>query len=179
MVWQTVQESPAVEAAELAISRLRENAGFPNPFNVKLYVRGETMPIENLRRQLRDMDVPSGEFLGEEFERKVFTGKYFYYNNRNRASGLDLFAEDALFSWIILSWMDASDGQHEGINLCITPTPLATANNDWLAFVKEWVEWILPHFEGAVTIVLCETATVNLTLAPYATASIKHIWYAR
>lgn len=175
VTWNTIAESPAVLAVEDALEMLNVFSSVPNPLDIRVFIAGLTMPLGNLRAELERQGMPSGEFLGESFERKVYTGRYGYFSNRNRASGLNSLARDAQFTYLVNSWTLDALGKRVGIELCVTPSPLVPSNNAWLTFVREWVEWLLPHFKGAVSVVLCVAADINLTLQVGGSALIQWI----
>lgn len=174
--WETIDESPAVLAVRTALDN---NTFIPNPNDVRMYVTGATMPIENLRQQLLKHQMPSGQFLGPTFERRVFTNRWFYFGNRNRRSGLLQFSRDAQFEFELLDWTAAQDGQYVGMNLCVTPSPLVDPTTDWLTFVQEWCEWLFPYFEGALQVVICNNASLDFDVQIGAAAVVTQMVVAR
>lgn len=172
-LWQNLTESPAVLASRRALVDLPKSAGFPDPMDVRLYVMGDTMPIENIRRQFEAMDMPSGMYLGEVFERRVYNHLIQYHLLRDHEVSVEQFASDAQFSYRLNK--EPSSGRWTSLDICVTPSPIVLvegAGADWIEFVTNWLNWLLPWFSGAITITLCTFAETGLYLIPGAAATV-------
>ena len=186
-VWPNISESPWVEAVYAVLQEMPELAGYDDPLDVRRFVHPATMPIGNLRRQLDDMQVPSTDFFGDDFTRRVGVNLYEYFEGRDRWSGVDRTAEDLMFEYIP-TWK-TSGGRRVGVDFCITPSPTVMPTTDYVAAVKDWLDWVLPHFEGdipasnppepAIEVTLCDFAQAPFSLQVAATAVITRIVAAR
>ena len=185
-LWDNITTSPAVLAARRALDDLPSHADFPDPMAGRLYVAGPTAPIRNIRRQMNVMNMPSGMFLGEIFERRVFDELYTYHRRRNYLQSLDQFARDAQFEYHLTyksnatreeddPARDVNDRRWRGLELCITPSPIVlfeTDTLDWIAFVRAWIDWLIPWFVGSIEIILCDFARIPLLVTLGAAVTI-------
>ena len=159
--WDSIGQSPLVTAVFGAQADFQESAGLPRPLDLRLFIRPESMPIENIRALFELLAfAPATEIFGEDFERRLVTRIYAYYQNRNRQAGLDLLAHDGLFSYTY-TWT-VSGGRRTGLNLFVTPTPFTQNNIAWVAYILRAVDWVIPHFEGQITVTLVTAANTPL-----------------
>ena len=156
-MWVTVDESPAVVGVAAALETWLSNLSPVDanmPVSVRSYVEAATQPIGNLRAELALFGFPSGEFLGETFERRVGARKLDYFQRRNTESLLVELAGHAEFRYV-LSWTPET-GQRTALNVCVTPTVLLTGESGWAEFVRTWLEWSYPYFsDGGIVVTLC------------------------
>ena len=162
--WPYIQESLSVKAAIAGLDNVQKVVvGEANtPLDVRLFISPDAMPLDNLITELRTRRIPATTFLGEVFSRRVYRELPFYYSNRNRFSGVNKFAVDAQFryssEWVL------TGVARTGIELCITPSPFADADQSYVYGVTQWINWLLPHFEGDVTVTICVFAELGLRL---------------
>ena len=178
--WDRLGESPWVEAVYRTLLEMPELAGFDDPLDVRTFVRPESMPLANLELELNARGVPATGAIGEEFTRRVGQYLYEYFDGRDKWSGVDRTAEDLDFRWVH-TWILES-GRRVGIEFCVTPSPLAEPTPDYVAAVRDWLAWVVPHFDGdipsrnpaekAVQVVFCEYGQPGFSLQAGATALI-------
>ena len=187
-IWPSITESPWVVAFYEMLGEVHELISLEDPVDVRRFVDLRTMPIGNLRQQLDAMNVPSTAFFGEVLTRAVGTNLYNYFAGRDQWAGVNQTAEDLLFEYVP-TWKVNGAGRRVGIDFCITPSPVVVANPEYVEAVRDWLNWVLPHFEGniagrtpvekAVTINLCDFAEVPFSLQMAATATITKLVTAR
>ena len=168
--WPYIQESPAVKAAVASLDIAAEKTLPDKPLDVRIFVAPDTIPLDNLITEVETRRIPPTEFLGETFGRRVYREMTFYYSNRNRFSGINRFSDDAQFSYI-KTWL-LTGVTRTGISICVSPSPFVDADKSYVSGVTKWIEWLLPHFEGNVKVIICNFADADLKLNVGATVTI-------
>ena len=145
---ELVYDSLACQAVRAALDDIMLN------LDVREFLRGATMPLDNLRHELYVRhEMPNSEGLGEVFERYVHEHRFEYFSDRNRPAILDRLAEDLGFiylpfndnavagptnqdsAWVLTGQtftLQGATGQVSGtrrigLELCISPPPNQTA----------------------------------------------------
>ena len=175
--WDTIGDSPAVDAFEYALERAWAGVPMPQPFDVRSFEAWDTIPLDRLEAQTKLMTMPDKGALGEAFLRKVWRHKYQYHWNRNRLSGLDLLAEDAGFTYVIQAW-GYSGQRKNAVTVCIGPPPGQTFTFPYQAAIIRWVEWMIPHFDGRVSVLACPQTDLTLHLQIAGMVRAQQIAYA-
>ena len=175
--WTTIDESPAVMAVKEAIKAMGEIEGFPVKINLLDYVSGQTMPLDNIYRELRSRGVPPSEVFGEAFARRLYDTLFDIYNGRNRKSGLDTFAVAVGFEYLI-RWFNKldttgvpnSEGDYPifspvvNYDLCISPIPEILPDHIYVEAVSTWVRWLVPHFPHS-TVTVCTNEIIDFEMS--------------
>lgn len=155
--WVTIDQSPAVLGVAAALGNWLDSLSPVNaatPVSVLEYISAATQPIANLRAELAAFGFPSGEYIGEVFERRVAARKLQYFQQRNTAALLVELASEAEFTYT-LSWLPET-GQRTTMNICITPSTLIRTEQGWAEFIRRWLEWSYPYFaNGGTVVTLC------------------------
>ena len=63
-------------------------------------------------------------------------------------------------------------GQNISVTVCVSPSVVIDDRQTWLDFIEDWVEWLIPHFDTAVSVATCAVANLDLSFAFAARASI-------
>ena len=134
------------------------------PVSVRRYIDAAYQPIDNLRQELALFGFPSGEYLGEIFERRVGANKLSYFRRQNTVSLLVELSQHAQFRYV-LSWT-LTAGVRTALNICITPSVLIGESTDWAEFVRAWMEWSYPYFAGGgIVVTLCPEVRANISIS--------------
>ena len=158
--WVTIDESPVVSTINSVLDELSDITELDtNPINPAKYVHWETIPLANIETLFTLLGIPSGEFLGEHFQRRAYRDLFRILQYRNYRLSLDTFAKDAQISYI-LEFLYI-EGQKVGLEICITTPPIEIDLTNYLVNVIEWVKWILEWWTYSLTIRACQTTLLD------------------
>ena len=165
--WVTVADSPTVIAARELLMRLNERIAevtgtinFEEPLDVRRYVRWDSAPLENIKEFLEFLDLPSGDFLGEEFERRVYRDLFELFQGRNYRAGLTVLEREA--SAAIQHWWDYSNGIKTHLHICVSPSPLVNpVTQTYATGMSQWCRWMIEWWAEDMTVILCSTQVIE------------------
>jgi len=177
--WDTIDQSPTVVSASWLIHDLSErlialtgDENLREPLDIRRYVGWEDAPIEAIRAFLEWLGLPSGRFLGEQFERRVQRDLFEIFESRNHRAGLRLLEEEASIK--LISYFDETDGLKTHLQVCASPTPFRDPDTTYTEGIKEWINWIIEWWADDTTVTICVAATAMPILNIAASTSIAY-----
>ena len=173
--WLTIADSPTVLATRELLMLLNERiadvsgaTNFEEPLNIRRYVRWDSAPLENIKEFLEFLGLPSGGFLGEEFERRIYRDLFELFQSRNYRAGLTLLEQEAEAS--ITHWWTFANGVRIHLNLCVTPSALSTLTPDYAVGMSNWCRWLIEWWAENMSVFLC----ISHELEPVLRLSARH-----
>ena len=137
-------------------------------YDLRPYLRYDTAPIEVVRSDMASIGLGVyTNLFGEGFERAVAQNVYNFYNQRNRKSGLDLYAR--LLEIFYVHSFTLTGNERTGLTLCITSILGSTLSNAAINDeVTRALKWLLPHWTGnrTLSIMTCHEDNVSIVVTP-------------
>ena len=159
--FDTIYDSPFVQSVRNAL----DDRELEFTTDIVEYLDERRMPLERIKSFLNKLGMPDADFLGEEFYRRILGNLYDYFRLRDQQGGLDLIARDTQIEYQS-TWVTNANGRRVGLSLCVSLSPLLQEGSDYIVGTTNWVEWMLPYFKDAITVLICVNAEETLTLKP-------------
>ena len=160
--WVTMDESPVVSAVHTVLDQLAVSGISKEPVNPGDYVHWQTIPINNIEYLLAFFGIPSGTFLGEKFQRRIYKDLFELFQYRNYRVALEAFARDAQIAYTIT--FEYTGGLKTGMEICISESPLGIDLTTYLVGVTEWLRWLMEWWAASLTVITCQTTSVEINL---------------
>ena len=153
-----------VSAVRAVLDQLTVSGISKEPVNPGDYVHWETIPVDNIELLLAFFGIPSGTFLGEKFQRRIYKDLFALFQYRNYRIALEAFARDAQIAYTIT--FEYINNLKVGMEVCISESPLGIDLTTYLVGVTEWFKWLIEWWSTTLTVITCKNISleVNLTV---------------
>ncbi len=174
ITWVTLDESPIVRAARELLVDIPGLANLTQPFDIRTYTDWLTIPVENIEYLFAFLDIPSGTFLGEEFQRTAYRDLFTLIQSRNYRTSLSVFARAARIAYIATFIIVNEQKVH--LEICISNTPAGIDPTTYINRITAWFRWLMEWWRDDMTVFTCQSTELDprLTIA----GSAVHVYPA-